>query len=456
MSPSFGGTGSHAYRRESHIRRVKLRLQPATIARNERAAIRRDYTLETEVNVSQPPEVLPREILARTTRLLAELCAISSASGDSGGLQTMAARVAAELSARGLSAEILPEDDGDGGSLPLLVARGPRVGAHPLVLVGHLDTVLDAEPPRLEGDRLWATGALDMKGGLAMLIGALDLLAQRGQRFPDDLMLVAVPDEEVSGHISEKAVRRWSEGARVLLVIEPGEARGDGETLVAGRRGLTEWRLEVTGRASHSGLAYWHGRSALAAAADWTAQAQAMSEGGSGATVNVARMVAGDSDFVNGLATHHVLLGTSRRRNVVSERALAEGEARYLTPPDGVRIMERLTHLTERTAEEHEVSMVFSLGTSVPPVDPEGPGAPIAALVTRLAAERGWHLEVEEDRGGISFPNYIADPSKVPIADGLGPVGDGMHTREEYLDLRSLERRIVLLADLLAALADPA
>ena len=72
--------------------------------------------------------------------------------------------------------------------------------------------------------------------------------------------------------------------------------------------------------------------------------------------------------------------------------------------------------------------------------------------MTRLAAERGWRLEVEDDRGGISFPNYIADPSKVAIVDGLGPVGDGMHTREEYLDLRSLERRIVLLADLLREL----
>ncbi|MBZ5590400.1 MAG: M20/M25/M40 family metallo-hydrolase [Acidobacteriia bacterium] len=404
----------------------------------------------------QTHEVVPREILAKTTQLLVELCAISSASGDSEGLRAMAARVAAELSARGLSAEILPEDDGDGGSMPLLVARGPRVGEHPLVLVGHLDTVLDAVAPRLEGDRLWATGALDMKGGLAMLIGALDLLVHRGQQSPGDLMLVAVPDEEVSGFISERAVRRWSEGARVLLVIEPGEARGDAETLVAGRRGLTEWKLDVTGRASHSGLAYWYGRSALAAVADWAAQAQAMSESGPGATVNVARMVAGDSDFVNGLAMHHALLGTSRRRNVVSDRALAEGEARYLTPPDGVRIMAQLARLTERIAEEHEVTMALSHGISVPPVDPKGPGAPIAARVTRLAAERGWTLEVEEDRGGISFPNYIADPSKVPIVDGLAPVGDGMHTREEYLDLRSLERRIALLADLLAELADPA
>lgn len=39
----------------------------------------------------------------------------------------------------------------------------------------------------------------------------------------------------------------------------------------------------------------------------------------------------------------------------------------------------------------------------------------------------------------------------MPVLDGLGPVGGGMHTREEFVDLASLHRRIVLLADLFEA-----
>ena len=395
---------------------------------------------------------LPREILESATKLLVDLCTISSASGDQEGIRQVAARVAAELGKRGLSAEVGTESDEDNKPQPVLIACGPKAGEHYLLLVGHMDTVLDAAPPRIEGGRLIATGALDMKGGLAMLVGALDLLAHRGQQPPEDLMLVAVPDEEVGGTIAERAVRRWAADARALLVIEPGEARGNGETLVAGRRGLCEWRLDVTGRAAHSGLAYWQGRSALAAAADWSAQAQRMSEPGPGPTVNVARLVAGDSDFVNGLAANFALLGTSRRRNVISERALAEGEVRFLSPADGERILDRLERLTDTLTAHYDVKMLFARGTSVPPVDPHGPGAPIVERVVGLAAARGWQLEVEDDRGGISFPNYIADPTKVPIVDGLCPVGNGMHTREEYLDLASFERRIVLLADLLASL----
>lgn len=397
-------------------------------------------------------EDLPGEILESATGLLVDLCTMSSASGDHEGIRQVASRVAAELARRGLSAEVGTESDENNEPQPVLIACGPKAGDHYLLLVGHMDTVLDAAPPRIEGGRLIATGALDMKGGLAMFVGALDLLAHRGQQAPADLMLVAVPDEEVGGAIAERAVRRWAADARALLVIEPGEARNGGETLVAGRRGLAEWRLDVTGRASHSGLAYWQGRSALAAAADWSAQAQRMSEPGPGPTVNVARLVAGDTDFVNGLAAHFALLGTSRRRNVISERALAEGEVRFLSRADGERIVDRLERLTETLAEHYDVKMMFARGISVPPVDPHGPGAPIVERVVGLAAARGWQLEVEEDRGGISFPNYVPDPSKVPIVDGLGPVGDGMHTREEYLDLASFERRIVLLADLLATL----
>ncbi|HEY0788501.1 MAG TPA: M20/M25/M40 family metallo-hydrolase, partial [Thermoanaerobaculia bacterium] len=303
-----------------------------------------------------------------------------------------------------------------------------------------------------EARRFLGTGALDMKGGLAMLLGALDLLAARGTGVPQDTLIVLVPDEESESFISGNATKRWSEAARAVLVLEPGQARPNGETLVAGRRGLTEWSLDVVGRASHSGLAYWAGRSALAAAADWSARAQALSQRGSGPTVNVARLVAGGADFVGDLATHHHMLGTSRQRNVVSDRALAEGEIRFLSAADGKTTLAALASLARTIAAEHEVTATFTSGMTVAPVDPHGPGAPLVQRTVDLAAARGFHLEVESDRGGISFPNFIADPATTPVIDGLGPTGDGMHVRGEYLNLDSLDRRIVLLADLLATL----
>jgi len=396
-------------------------------------------------------------VLAETQRsgcvsLLHDLCAISSASGDLEGVARVAERVAAELAAVGLPAEVRWERNGRGGEEPVLVAGATTADRDLLLLVGHLDTVLPAVPPRRDGGRLIGTGALDMKGGLVTLVCAVRELRRRGRPLPDGLAFVGVPDEEASGEVGERVVRALGERARAMLVLEPGEARPGGETIVAGRRGLTEWRLEVRGTAAHSGLAYWDGRSALAAAAEWCARAQKLSRRGPGATVNAARLVGGDADFVLHLGQHHDVLGTSRRRNVIPDRAVAEGEIRFLTVRDRDATLARLRALATRIAGDHGVEAELATGSTVPPVSPSGAGAPLVRRAVELAAQRGWTLLVEDDRGGISFPNYLEDPACLPILDGLGPVGEGMHTRDEHLDLSSLERRIVLLADLLATL----
>lgn len=391
-------------------------------------------------------------IVEATENRLRDLCAISSESGNAAGIRRVADFLTAGLERHGLRVEVVDEPDANGRPQPVLIARGPSAGEHHLLLLGHMDTVLPAIEPQLDGRKLLATGAFDMKGGLAMLLGALDVLAARGQRLPADLLVVLVPDEESEGFISGQATSRWSRDARAVLVLEPGQASGEGETLVAGRRGLTEWKLEIAGRAAHSGLAYWTGRSALAAAASWCARAQGLSSRGTGPTVNVGRLVGGGADFVHDLARHHDMLGTSRQLNVVSDLAVAEGEFRFLTAGEGESMLAELTRLTEEVAARHEVSATFTPGTHVAPVDPHGPGAPLVQRTVELAAKRGFPLEVEEDRGGISFPNFIADPAKTPVVDGLGPTGEGMHIRGEFLNLDSLGRRVILLADLLATL----
>src|SRR3954471_21548686 len=275
--------------------------------------------------------ILPEPLLQKAVGFLRELTRISSDSGDPAGLRSAAEYLAAALRERGLAAEIRDESPAaDSPPLPVLDARGPDTARGPLLLIGHLDTVLPAMEPRLKGDRLIATGSIDMKGGLAAFVGALDLLRDRGQQPPADLLLVVVPDEEVGGALSQAAVRRWGETARALWVLEPGEPAGDAETLVACRRGMFQWRLEARGQAAHSGMHYWDGHSALNAAAHWVAEAEALSRQGGGPTVNAGRFVAGDATFVDGLAAHHALLGTDLQLNVVPDRAVVEGEARFL------------------------------------------------------------------------------------------------------------------------------
>jgi len=389
-----------------------------------------------------------------TVKLVEELCAISSATGDADGLRRCARRLARELEELGFSTEIEDRPNAFDELQPVLIGRSPGSGRKRILLIGHLDTVLPSIEPRRDGARLCGTGALDMKSGFAAFTGALRLRHARGLETPGDLVLVAVPDEEIGGPISEMTVRRWGEGARAVLVLEPGGSTEVGETLVTGRRGLSVWRLEARGRAAHSGLAFAEGRSALAAAAEWAAGVQALSGTGGGPIVNAGRIIGGDSEFVQDLGEEHRFVGTSQRLNVVADRCIVEGEARYLTLGDRDRVLDEMRSMAAASGRSWDVAMHFEVGEEILPLSTSAAGADLASRLVEAAATDGWTLELETDRGGVSFPNFLPDPGSVPVIDGLGPIGDGMHTRDEWVSLVSLKRRIVLLAHLLELLSE--
>lgn len=86
-----------------------------------------------------------------------------------------------------------------------LIARVPGRGeAPPLLLHAHSDVVPVTgqqwtHPPfegRLVDGEVWGRGAIDMKGGLAMMLAALFRLAERGERPAGDVVLAVVADEE--------------------------------------------------------------------------------------------------------------------------------------------------------------------------------------------------------------------------------------------------------------------
>ena len=400
------------------------------------------------------------EFLQEAVDLLTRLAGKTSSSDDPPALFAMADILAEEFRLRGLEVEVHREPDEHGVTLPVVeatlgVTAPPAAPSLPLLLVGHFDTVLPAATPRRERERLIATGAVDMKGGIVALLKALDLVAQRATPLPA-LRVVLVPDEEVGGAISRRVVAGAGAAARALWVLEPGEPRGTAETLVTGRRGMFHWRLAVSGRAAHSGLAFWEGRSAVAAAAEWIQLAVALSQADGGPTVNVARIAAGERDFVEAVVSGDppasgFHFGTAHRLNVVPDRARIEGEARFLRSGEAEDLAQALAELARKVASDHQVDCDFTSETPVAPVDPGDRPASQAELAVRLAAAAGWELLREEDRGGISFPNFLPAEGRIPILDGLGPVGGGMHTSEEYVELRSLARRTRLLADLLEA-----
>lgn len=94
------------------------------------------------------------------------------------------------------------------GGRPNLVARASGRGeAPPLLLYGHADVVTVSDQTwsrdpfggELHDGFVWGRGALDMKGGVAMMLSAVLRCASGGSRPPGDVLLAIVADEESGG-----------------------------------------------------------------------------------------------------------------------------------------------------------------------------------------------------------------------------------------------------------------
>ncbi|HVV89153.1 MAG TPA: M20/M25/M40 family metallo-hydrolase [Solirubrobacterales bacterium] len=134
--------------------------------------------------------------------LARELIRFDTAS-PGGRERDLIAWLAPRLEAAGLDVRILARDP----ERPNIVARlGGRGAAAPLLLHGHIDVVpvtgqqwsVNPFAGTVEDGVLWGRGALDMKGGVAMLVTAV-LRAAAGPPPPGDLILCVLSDEERGG-----------------------------------------------------------------------------------------------------------------------------------------------------------------------------------------------------------------------------------------------------------------
>ncbi len=129
-----------------------------------------------------------------------------------------------------------------------VVARTDLGTGRRLVLAGHLDTVppFDDRPPRVDGGVLWGLGAVDMKGGLAVL---LDLAATATPAVDVTWVLYACEEvdraENALGRLAVERPELLAGDAAVLL--EP-----TGGVVEAGCQGTARAEVRLRGRRAHT------------------------------------------------------------------------------------------------------------------------------------------------------------------------------------------------------------
>jgi glutamate carboxypeptidase len=313
----------------------------------------------------------------------------------------------------------------------VLEARfGPRTKAgspKPILLLGHLDTVwplgtLKSMPFRIAGGRLFGPGTLDMKVGVAMAFTALKLLAETGL-LSREVVLLLNPDEEVGSPVSRPITERIAAECAAVYVLEPAQ----GLAYKTARKGTGNWRIEVQGVASHAGVDFEKGASALRELA------------------RVIETVSGWTDLKRGLTVSVGLAGGGSKTNVSPAEAWAEVDVRIARQADGARIERKFNALK---GKDKRCTLTVTGGINRPPMERTRGGVALYRQARALAAELDFALD-EAATGGASDGNFTSALG-IPTLDGMGAVGDGAHARHESIVLEHLALRTALLAGLLA------
>ncbi|ABF39242.1 peptidase M20 [Candidatus Koribacter versatilis Ellin345] len=306
---------------------------------------------------------------------------------------------------------------------------GPR-GAKPVLIVGHYDTVyplgtLKQMPYRESKGRISGPGVLDMKGGIVQIHGAIAALQTQGG-LPRPVTIILVSDEETGSESSRSITEKLAKQSAAAFVCEP--AAGTDGALKTARKGVGDYLLRITGVASHSGLDFEKGQSAV---------------------LELARQIekiAGFTDLKRGTTVNPGVIRGGTRSNVIAASAEAEIDVRVSTKRD----VERVSKLFARLKPiNRRCSLALSGGVNRPPMERTPGTAALFAQAQLIAAELSFSL-AERMVGGGSDGNFTG--AIVPTLDGLGAVGDGAHAVHEYIFATEMPKRAALLAGLIRAL----
>jgi glutamate carboxypeptidase len=296
-----------------------------------------------------------------------------------------------------------------------------------LLFTGHMDTVFAPDHPFqdtrwLDDATINGPGTADMKGGIAVMLAALQAVEASPAAARIGYEVVINSDEEVGSLSSAALLAKAAAGKRAALTYEP-SALPDG-TLAGARPGSGNFAITIRGRSAHAGRNPEDGRNALIAAADLALRlAEAK---GPGLSINPSRIEGGSPT------------------NVVPDLAILRVNMRPATPDDQARGQALIDTLAAAIARSHEVEVHCHGGFSRPPKPMTADAEALFDLVRRAGADLGQDIGWKAT-GGVCDGNNIA-ACGVPVVDTMGVRGGSIHSAEEYLIVESLKERASLSA----------
>lgn len=379
-------------------------------------------------------QTLPESLIALPKRadelrqLLIKWCNQNSGSENHAGLGAMLEILFSDFSR-------LPNAKLERVVLPGTTNKALRVKVRPaaplqIFISGHYDTVYGAthafqKCELLSPEILRGPGTSDMKGGLVVMLAALQAFEKTPHAARIGYEILLGPDEETGSQDTTLLLEETARRHRFGLVFEPARANGD---LVKSRKGTGIFTLTCHGRAAHAGRAAAAGRNAILALCEILPQVAALGFDRSmpGLMVNIGSIKGGGA------------------ANIVPDFAEAVINARVTNAGDDIVFLKHLhdicAPLHAREGYRLEIGGGFNRAPKV-----ESPfEVALFGNWQRCGAEFGLTLDWQHVGGG-SDGNILA-AAGLPNLDGLGCVGDHLHSPEEFCYLPSLSQRAQVAA----------
>lgn len=387
----------------------------------------------------QPTGLTAGELNLDCSEELAELqqfVEVSSPSHSRAGVEQLQNCMRDELTDLGFDCRMVshPQDK----FAPFLIAEMKGVQKEFITLICHTDTVLPSDGFRLNEDKTiaYGSGIIDDKGGLVVMLSALRRFLKNGPKLKYGLRVLCSPNEEVG---STGFIPVYLENAADTLFaigMEPSLVNG---SIICQRRGNRWYDIEVIGREAHAGRSKGEHANAAHDLAKKIVAMQALNNLRKEIAVNVGH-----------------IQGGQERHNIICGRVTAKLDVRFSTLKHRDWLHEKIHAILEHPLEvsscgRYKSQTLYQIVDDCPPVSPTRKAMKLGQIyIQAIQSLEGRKIKAEA-AGGAGDVNYLSREGVV-VLDGFGPVGGEMHTKREFVEVRTLATRAAALAHFFAVI----
>ena len=299
----------------------------------------------------------------------------------------------------------------------------------------HMDTVFAIDHhfqsvKWLDDDTINGPGVTDLKGGILVLLKALETLEKSPWADQIGWEILFNPDEEIGSPGSAPLIAEAAKRVHFGMIYEP--CMPDG-SLAGQRKGSGNFSVVSHGKAAHAGREHHLGRNAIRALCDFVSAMDDLNGQQPGITFNPGYIHGGGAT------------------NIVPDMCVHKFNVRLEQPEDEDWCMKQLNNIITNINQRDGIKLELHGGFTRKPKVLSPANEQLFELAQTFGKALGMSIDVKATGGCCDGNNLAA--AGIPNIDTLGVQGGAIHSDQEYLNVSSFVPRAKLSAALLLSLA---